>query len=150
VLVHFLSLQAMLMYVSLFSFHVVLTFFLFFSFQFKIMLHAIVVFYNVLHVVGPRGHCVVQCQSHNETTICCELGERLWRTIEASWVLSWSIPKFLKLGEMCLVLVIGSMEDVYYASSILSGSLDNPRGDHWAKIVEQRAIKNRVQYIHCR
>jgi len=24
------------------------------------------------------------------------------------------------------------------------------RGDHWAKIVEQRAIKNRVQYIHCR
>jgi hypothetical protein len=25
-----------------------------------------------------------------------------------------------------------------------------PRGDHWAKIVEQRAIKNRVQYIHCR
>jgi hypothetical protein len=26
----------------------------------------------------------------------------------------------------------------------------NTRGDHWAKIVEQRAIKNRVQYIHCR
>jgi hypothetical protein len=25
-----------------------------------------------------------------------------------------------------------------------------PRGDHWVKIVEQRAIKNRVQYIHCR
>ena len=25
-----------------------------------------------------------------------------------------------------------------------------PRGDHWRKIVEQRAIKNRVQYIHCR
>jgi hypothetical protein len=25
-----------------------------------------------------------------------------------------------------------------------------PRGDHWAKIVEQRAIKNRVQYVHCR
>ena len=24
------------------------------------------------------------------------------------------------------------------------------RGDHWAKIVEQRVIKNRVQYIHCR
>jgi hypothetical protein len=24
------------------------------------------------------------------------------------------------------------------------------RGDHWAKIVEQCAIKNRVQYIHCR
>ena len=24
------------------------------------------------------------------------------------------------------------------------------RGDQWAKIVEQRAIKNRVQYIHCR
>ena len=24
------------------------------------------------------------------------------------------------------------------------------RRDHWAKIVEQRAIKNRVQYIHCR
>jgi hypothetical protein len=24
------------------------------------------------------------------------------------------------------------------------------RGDHWAKIVEQRAIKNRVQYIHCK
>jgi hypothetical protein len=24
------------------------------------------------------------------------------------------------------------------------------QGDHWAKIVEQRAIKNRVQYIHCR
>ena len=24
------------------------------------------------------------------------------------------------------------------------------RGDHWAKIVEKRAIKNRVQYIHCR
>jgi hypothetical protein len=24
------------------------------------------------------------------------------------------------------------------------------RGDHWAKIVEQRAILNRVQYIHCR
>jgi hypothetical protein len=25
-----------------------------------------------------------------------------------------------------------------------------PRGDHWAKTVEQRAIRNRVQYIHCR
>jgi hypothetical protein len=25
-----------------------------------------------------------------------------------------------------------------------------PRGDQWAKIVEQRAIKNRVRYIHCR
>jgi hypothetical protein len=24
------------------------------------------------------------------------------------------------------------------------------RGDHWAKIVEHRAIKNRVQYVHCR
>jgi hypothetical protein len=24
------------------------------------------------------------------------------------------------------------------------------RGDHWAKIIEQRTIKNRVQYIHCR
>ena len=24
------------------------------------------------------------------------------------------------------------------------------RGDHWMKIVEQHAIKNRVQYIHCR
>jgi hypothetical protein len=28
--------------------------------------------------------------------------------------------------------------------------LSGARGDHWAKIVEQRAIKNRVQYIHCR
>jgi hypothetical protein len=28
--------------------------------------------------------------------------------------------------------------------------IDNQaRGDHWAKIVEQRAIKNRVQFIHC-
>jgi hypothetical protein len=26
----------------------------------------------------------------------------------------------------------------------------HPQGDHWAKIVEQCAIKNRVQYIHCR
>jgi hypothetical protein len=24
------------------------------------------------------------------------------------------------------------------------------RGDQWAKIVEQCAIKNRIQYIHCR
>jgi hypothetical protein len=27
---------------------------------------------------------------------------------------------------------------------------DASRGDHWAKIVEQRAIINRVQCIHCR
>jgi hypothetical protein len=25
----------------------------------------------------------------------------------------------------------------------------HPWGDHWAKIVEQCAIKNRVQYIQC-
>jgi hypothetical protein len=34
-----------------------------------------------------------------------------------------------------------------------NGEVDHSRGDHWAhwaKIVEQRAIKNRVQYIHCR
>jgi hypothetical protein len=29
-------------------------------------------------------------------------------------------------------------------------SLMHSQGDHWVKIVEQHAIKNRVQYIHCR
>jgi hypothetical protein len=58
-------------------------------------------------------------------------------------------------------------EDIHMQGSLDTTNLEQPyvdtqtsltagntllvaRGDHWAKIVEQRAIKNRVQYIHCR
>jgi hypothetical protein len=39
---------------------------------------------------------------------------------------------------------------VYVVLSIPLYHASRSRGDHWAKIVEQRAIKNRVLYIHCR
>jgi len=46
----------------------------------------------------------------------------------------------------CAYIDIQSLH-IIYRSLLTSGY---PWGDHWAKIVEQRAIKNRVQYIHCR
>jgi hypothetical protein len=42
------------------------------------------------------------------------------------------------------LLTLTKVDSFYYITC------EDPRGDHWAKIVEQRAIKNKVQYIHCR
>jgi hypothetical protein len=66
----------------------------------------------------------------------------------------------IELHGMYLSLIVYTSSNVLKTHSIYTyapiktrhmvNGLIAAQGDHWAKIVEQRAIKNRVQYIHCR
>ena len=62
---------------------------------------------------------------------------RIWRTISASRVLSHGFPEYLKLAEIALVHVIGSVEDerVFSSVSFLKTKLRNSLDPHLGVVV---------------
>ena len=62
---------------------------------------------------------------------------RIWRTISASRMLSHGFPEYLKLAEIALVHVIGSVEDecVFSSVSFLKTKLRNPLDPHLGLVV---------------
>ena len=62
---------------------------------------------------------------------------RIWRTISASRVLSYGFPEYLKLVEIALVHVIGSVEDerVFSSVSFLKTELRNSLDPHLGVVV---------------
>jgi hypothetical protein len=96
--------------------------------------------YDEMHTQIHSIHSVIHLLSIKN---CCSLSDPL-QTFKIS----------LGAGEKWYILthvhIITTLKKWPTAVLFVLCPLCTTQGDHWAKFVEQRVIKNKVQYIHCR